>query len=146
MEHSSSFLRCLRERDVAGIMELWAHVAPQLPQPKTMYEAEVTLHYARTLCEGLSLKHRAYSHAWLLDHGHITGLPDELKTKAERMYPRVVDSVGVSVKALSNRNIERASAMERAMADAVADAYAEGRTDPAFVKGRIQEVRRQFKG
>jgi hypothetical protein len=60
-------------------------------------EALVTLHHARTQAESIALKLRAWSHRWLLEHGYPSGLPDHLKPSAERIYPRVVEGVGISV-------------------------------------------------
>ncbi len=67
-------------------------------------------------------------------------MPDELKPKAERIYPRIVEAVGVSVKAMGG-NIPLAKAIERAMSDAAAEAYADGNRNPAFIKQRMQEAR-----
>jgi hypothetical protein len=87
---------------------------------------------------------RAYSHSWLCERGLPSALPDHLKPKADRLYPRVVEAVGVSVKDLSGRRREYARRLEMAMADAVAEAYADGRREPEFVKARMQEARERF--
>lgn len=133
--------RCLIECDVAGAMRLWAHVSPNMPQPKTDADALIVLHHARTQARSVPFKLRAYSHAWLCERGLPSGLPDELRPKAERVYPRVAEAVGVSVKALSEASIPIAKAIEQAMSEAVAEAYADGKRDPGFVKARMQEAR-----
>lgn len=81
MDHSSEFRRCLLEMDVQGIMRVWRHVSPHLPQP-TEAEAHVQLHIARCEAKGLPLKAKAYSTAWLAELGYqnidgqwVSGLP-----------------------------------------------------------------------
>jgi hypothetical protein len=37
-----------------------------------------------------------------------------------------------------------AAAMEKAMSDAVAEAYADGKTEPAFVRARMDKARDKF--
>jgi hypothetical protein len=95
--HSTAFRRCLLEVDVAGMRRLWAHVAPHLPQMATDAETLHAIHRARTQAESMPLRARAWSHRWLLDHGHESGLPDHLKPNAERIYPRIAEAVGLSV-------------------------------------------------
>lgn len=141
MKHSAEMRRCLVDFDVEAAMRLWKHISPNMPQPKNVAEGLIVLHHARTQSESIPLKLRAYSHRWLCDHGIPSGLPDRLRPSAERIYPRVVEAVGVSVQALSEASIPLAKAMERAMSDAVAEAYADGKRDPGFVKARMAEAR-----
>ena len=68
-------------------------------------------------------------------------LPDDLKPKAERMYPRIAEGVGISVNVRNPLLKPAATEVRKAMEDAVSDAYADGRTDPAFVTKRMQEAR-----
>lgn len=96
-DYAAEFHRCIEECDVAGIRRLWLHVAPRCPQPKSDAEALRTLHMSRTRLETMPLNLRAYSHRWLLDQGLPSQLPDELKPVAERLYPKVVEAVGISV-------------------------------------------------
>lgn len=98
MDIAAAFKRCLEQLDVEGIRKLWRHVSPHLHQPATEHETLATLHRARTQCRAIGLRLRAYSHKWLLDHGYGSGLPDELKPVAERIYPRKVEGVGVAVR------------------------------------------------
>src|ERR1044072_6980895 len=95
--YADALRRCLEECDVAGIRALWAQIPPGMPQPHTDAEALATIHRARTEANSIALRLRAYSHRWLEDRGLPSGLPDELRPRAERMYPRVVDGVGISV-------------------------------------------------
>lgn len=145
MNHAAEFRRCLEQCDVAAIRRLWAHVSPHLPQPASDTEALATIHRARTETKSIPLKLRAYSHRWLAERNLPSGLPDELRPAAERMYPRVVEAVGISVNAKSEWLRPVARAMQGAMSDAVMDAYAHGKTDPVFVKARMMEARELVK-
>jgi hypothetical protein len=146
MQHQAELRRCLIDCDVAQLRKLWAHIAPQWPQPKTERDMLVALHIARTNTNGIPFRARAYSHRWLIDGGWPSGLPDHLKPKAERIYPRVVGAVGISsmggpgVKTHFNR------AIEKVMGDAVLETYADGHENqPHIVKARMMEKRAEFK-
>lgn len=135
---AGAFRHCLEECDVIGIRRLWAHVAPDLPQPTNDHEALATLHRARTEARSIALRLRAYSHRWLLDHGYPSGLPDELKPRAERLYPQVVEAVGIAV---GSKYPEVVTSIRGAMEYAVLDTHADGVTDPVIVKNRMMEAR-----
>jgi hypothetical protein len=77
-----------------------------------------------------------------LERGLPSGLPDHLKPKADRIYPRTVEAVGVAVLATSADGVTRARAIEKAMSDAVAECYADGERDPEIIKSRMAEARR----
>lgn len=141
-EHVAAFRRCMEELDAATARRLWAETRPHLPPIKTDADALVMLHHARTQAESMPLKLRAYSHRWLLDRELPSGLPDPLKPRAERLYPRNVEAVGISV---NGSPLIRPALVEirTAMEHAVEDAFAERRTDPAFVSARMQEARRK---
>lgn len=139
--HAAEFRRCLEQLDVAGIRALWRHVSPHLPQPVSDTEALVTIHGARTQTESLSNKARFYSHRWLLDNGFPSSLPDVLRPSAERMYPRIVEGVGISVNFRSPILKPITDPVRVSMEDAVSEAYADGKTEPTFVKVRMQEAR-----
>lgn len=141
MQHADEFRRCLIDCDTAGIRRLWLHVSPHLPQPATDVDALISIHHARTSAKSVPFHLRAYSHRWLVDNGYPSGMPDELKPKAERIYPRVVSAVGIAVKATSLRRRESALAIRDAMSYAVAEAYADGKTDSAFISQRMKEAR-----
>lgn len=142
MDYAAEFRRCLIELDVVGICDLWFHVAPHLPQPKNNEEALITLHHARTQAESLPRRLRYYSHSWLMERGLPSGLPDYLRAKADRMYPHIVEAVGVAVMASSPEGLAQARAIERAMSDVVAEMYADGVTDPVLIKERMNAARR----
>lgn len=141
MKHSAELKRCLEECDVAAIRRLSEHIWPHLPAPKTDGEALATIHHARTQTRRINLKLRFYSHCWLRDRNLPSALPDELKPKAERMYPRVVGAVGISVGSSSVIGKAIAPIIERSMSDAVMDCYSENKTDPTFVKKRMFEAK-----
>jgi hypothetical protein len=142
MNHADAFRRCLIELDVVGICDLWFHVSPHLPQPKNNDEALATIHYARTQTQSIPMRLRCYSHAWLCERGLPSGLPDEWKSKASRLYPHEVKAVGVSVMALSEASVPRARAIEKAMSNAVLECYADGVTDVDRIRSRMNEARR----
>jgi hypothetical protein len=144
MNHADAFRRCLIDLDVVGICDLWFHVCPHLPQPKNNDEALATMHYARTQARSIPLRLRFYSHAWLCERGLPSGLPDQLKPTANRLYPHEVRAVGISVKALSEASVPRARAIEKAMSDAAMECYADGVTDVATIRGRMSEARRDI--
>lgn len=139
---SSEFRALLEQGDVQGLRGLWEVAMPHLPQPKSYAEAEKVMHITRTQMETLPLRPRAYSHRWLTERNLPSYLPDELKPKAERMYPVVVEGVGIFIKPSSNEYLRPAQLeVQRSMEHAVADAYAEGRTDPEFVKRQMADAK-----
>lgn len=141
MSAQAALRHCLECGDVDDFRALNAQVFPHHTQPESREQAEIALHHARTQAEFLTLRHRAYSHRWLTERGLPSGLPDRLKPSAERLYPRIVDAVGVAVKASSAILKPAVPLIRQAMCDAVEDAYAEGRKEPEFVKARMSEAR-----
>jgi hypothetical protein len=142
MEHAAEMRRCLIECDVAAARKLWHQIAPKAPAPKTDHDALCTIHYARTISIVVNLRLRAYSHHWLTDRGLPSGLPDELKRKADRLYPHISDAVGVACK---SHFPEVANAVQAAMSEAVMDCYAENRREPSYVKPIMMERRARVK-
>lgn len=139
---SGEFRALLIAGDVQGLRGLWEVAMPHLPQPKSYAEAEKVMHITRTQTASIPLRPRAYSHRWLTERNLPSYLPDELKPKAERMYPVVVEGVGIFVKPSNNAYLRPAQLeVQTSMEHAVADAYAEGRTDPEFVKARMAEAK-----
>lgn len=136
LEHSAEMRRCLIECDVAAARKLWHHIAPKAPAPKTDTEALVTIHYARTKSALVNLRLRSYSHHWLIDRGYPSGLPDNVREKADRLYPHIADAVGIAV---YSSFPEAAKYIQRAMNDAVEDCYADNRREPDYVKPRVGE-------
>lgn len=140
MNHAAEFRRCLDECDVPAVRALWAHVAPELPQPRDDAEALASIHGARTYTRALPFWKRAYSHSWLVERGLPSGLPDHLRPRAERLYPRVVDAVGIAVRG------RRAAEVQRAMGDAVLECRANGDSE-LITRARMREVQlRALKG
>lgn len=139
--HEGEMRRCLEQCDVQGIRKLSVHISPHLPQPRTDQEALVALHRARTETNSLAFKLRAYSHRWLLDHGYASGLPDRLKPKAERAYPKVVGAVGIAVGGTSALSLAVKPHIMTAMSNAVLECYADGHEEPHIVKPRMMEAK-----
>lgn len=141
MRYAAEFRRCLEECDLSGARRIMAHVMPHLKLPKTDAETLMTIHTARTASNSIAFRLRAYSHRWLLDHGLTSQLPDELKPRAERIYPAVSPAVGIAV-GFNSPDLRPAGILIRgAMSDAVMDCYEDGRIfDSPFVKERMNEA------
>jgi hypothetical protein len=134
--------RCMEALDVPGMRALWAKQSPHLDQPKSDEDALVALHMARTGSEFLAFKHRAYSHAWLSERGLPSQLPDRLKPRAERLYPRAVSAVGISFRVRDPLLKPAYDMIRGAMEGAVLEADADGRIeDSPFVKARMNEAK-----
>jgi hypothetical protein len=140
-EVADAFRRCLEDLDVALMRRLWSKFIPHFEQPSSDADALMMMHHARTQAESVSFTNRAYSHSWLRERGFPSGLPDELKPRAERLYPRVVTAVGISVNASSPEFKPAALIIRRSMEDAVNECYADGVEDPTLVKKRMDEAR-----
>jgi hypothetical protein len=139
---STAFRNLLEAGDVAGCRKFWAEKFPNMPQPKTQQEAEVTMHRARTEANSVSLRARAYSHAWLIERGMESGLPDDLKPKAQQIHPVRAVAVGISVNFRSDWMRDAAVQVRGAMEGAVLDAHAHGKIeDTPFVRARMFEAR-----
>jgi hypothetical protein len=139
---SAAFRLALEERDIPALQRLWAGSNPHLPQ-LTHAQAEVAMHRARTEAESLNIRHRAYSHWWLLERGLPSGLPDRLKPSADRLYPQWAEAVGVSVN-FKSEILQPASPIVRgAMCDAIEDVYADNPSPPVpLVKSRMAEAKK----
>lgn len=136
----SHFRDALESGDLPYLRRYWSEAMPGFPQPSER-DAEMVMHHARTGADSVTLKARAYSHRWLEERGFPSGLPDHLKPKAERMYPKTAGAVGISVNTSNPYLRPAVIEVRHAMENAVEDAYADGRTDPAFVSERMQEAR-----
>lgn len=141
MALNAELKQAFEDMDIGLARKLWAHVAPNMPQPENDYQARIVMHIARTKADTLGFGFRAWSHAWLIERGLASLLPDQLRPRAERMYPRVEHAVGVAVRALNEARAPLAKMVERAMSGAVADCYANGDTEPELVKKRMHEAR-----
>ena len=124
--------------DVDGMLRL-VDLAGQ--EKMSREHTTIGMHFARTQARSIEFSRRAWSHAWLMERGLPSGLPDELRPRAERIYPRVVEAVGVSVRKLGNVQTDLTRAVERAMSDAVAECYADGERRPEIIKARMEEAR-----
>lgn len=138
---SNDVRRCLVELDIEGMVRAWGRAWPGLPVPATRGEVLVALHIARTAAASVPIRLRAYSHRWLTDQGYPSQLPDHLKSRAERLYPKVEKSVGISV---NSKYPVVKYAIQTAMEQAVLEAYADGhRDEPEKVRQRMLEARRK---
>lgn len=137
----AEFRAALESGDVALLRKASAKAFPGAPQPESYEQAEMAMHSARTQAASIAFKARAYSHRWLSERGLPSQLPDELRPKAERLYPTIVEAVLVAVIPGDEAMRPIAKLIERAQCDAVEDAYAHKRTDPAFVRERMAEAR-----
>jgi hypothetical protein len=135
--------RALEEHDLITCCKLWEQVAPNMPQPKSEHEARVIMHHACTQTATVALRSRAYSHRWLIDNGYPSGLPDNLKRPAERMFPKIVDVVGIACGSASEAMRPLVPHVRGAMEEVVLDHYADGIKDPKIIKPRMLEARRK---
>jgi hypothetical protein len=130
----------MRELDAAGARLLWAQVASRMPQPKSDEDALTMLHHARTQSAAMGVRERAYSHRWLLDRGLPSGLPDELKPRAERLYPVKAEAVGISING-GGIFAPIIPLVREAMEDAVLECFADGHKETEIVRPRMFEAR-----
>lgn len=141
MAGNAAFRALLEAGDVEGLRRYYAAHMAHLPQPKTNAEAEIVMHLARTASASVAFKHRAYSHAWLCERNLPSQLPDMLKPAAERLHPKVVEGVMVSVN-FRNELLKPAAKLVRdAINEAIEDCYAEGDTDPVLVRQRMDAAK-----
>ncbi|MHA1547424.1 MAG: hypothetical protein ACTSYE_00675 [Alphaproteobacteria bacterium] len=142
----SAFRQCLDTVDAVRLLALWKHVYPNLPQPKDLPTARIVMHHARTGAESMRLEARLYSHAWLMERGHKSELPRELRPPVERRESIIVPAVGVCVRtasAFADRK-EQAKAVEKVMARAAGDMVRSGITDRARIAPYMWQKRREF--
>jgi hypothetical protein len=145
-EHSNEMYRCLRDCDTAGAMKLWKHVKPDMPQPENEHQALVLIHYARTQMRKMPNKLRFYSHCWLVGESLPSALPDNMRPRAQRMYPIIVKAVGVGSGSFGGVKRPFNIAIQSVMVDAVKECQADGYDlGSPVVKNRILEKRAEFK-
>lgn len=153
-DHAVLFREYLATSDLNGLRSLWAHVAPHLPQPNGDYEVQVMMHMARTQSESIALNLRVYSHQWLLANGLPSQLPDRFKPVADRAHNGFALGVGIAMvtddpaqiadpqlRAEVEQKRKIAKMVQRAMGDAVEEAFAEGRKDTPFLRQRMGDAR-----
>jgi hypothetical protein len=131
----------LETLDTDALGKIWAIARPGMPQLRTDKARLAAAHMARTQMPTIAFRLRAYSHAWLLERGYPSQLPDEMRRSAERVYPVKVGVVGISVNAPAHR-ADLAKEIRTSMEYAVEDCYANGDKDPAIVHPRMMEARR----
>lgn len=140
MDHATEFRRCLLAADVAGIMRIWAHSNPHLPQP-TPNEALVQLHIARVEAVSMPGKAKDYSVALLDELGYrkIGGQWVHGAPKAA-----VALSVGIASK---SKYPEVKEIIERVMQDALLNELAKGTIEPEIQREKMLDARarRRFK-
>jgi hypothetical protein len=141
VKHSSIAIQYLEECNVDGLRLLWKEVFPEIPQPTVDYGILCVIHLARTRISSLSFRYRAYSHSWLLERGIPSMLPDRLRPSADRMYPRIVEAVGISVNSKSNIIKPALSMIQKNMSDVVLECYSDKKTDVRFIRQRMNNVR-----
>lgn len=150
MQFSSEFRRCLIDLDLVAAKKLWAHTHPHLHQPENDQETLLMLHHSRTQSEVIPTKLRAYSHRWLIDNNYPSGLPDDLKPQAERLYPRVVEAVGIAVASKSEymrpAALQIRGAMEDAVHEAVSDrvSLSDPRVSEMMKRARLWMIKKLF--
>lgn len=138
----AAFLSLLEAGDVEGLRKAWGEISPHLPQPETYAQAEITMHMARTSHEQVSLKARAWSHRWLEERSFPSQLPDALKPKAERIYPRVASAVGISVNSDNQYIKPILGEVRQSMEHAVLEAEADGKLeDSNHVYSRMMDAK-----
>jgi hypothetical protein len=69
-----------------------------------------------------------------------SALPDWLRPRADQLYPKVVEGVGIAVRGPGHKRA-LALALRTAMEQAVAECYADGKTEPDFVRARMAAAR-----
>jgi hypothetical protein len=133
------FHAALEAGDALLLQKMWKEFMPHLPQPNAA-GAEVSMHMARTSTETISLKARAYSHRWLLERSYPSQLPDRLKPSAERLYPRIVEAVGLSVNSKNEYFKPAMDEVRKSMELVVEDCYANGDTAPEIVRPQMMDA------
>mgnify|MGYP000935047973 FL=1 len=138
---SEAFRQCLDELDIVRARRAWVMTFPAYPPLGSDAEVLRVLHFARTKTDAVALRKRAYSHQWLIERGLPSGLPDRLKSSAERIYPVAVGCVGIATKTRSALATEIRSVMENAVHETYADGHA---GQPEIVRSRMLEMRQRI--
>lgn len=136
MEYSAEYRRCLLEVDVDGVIKLWAHTNPNLPQP-TQEEARVQIHIARVEAKSMPANEKQWSLAWLAEHGYR-------KIDGSWMpFPHngYADAVGISSQHLSGRVLPLNRKIMDYMRGALLNQMAKGVTEPEIQKEAMLAAR-----
>ena len=130
----SEFSQLLEDGNPHVLVAAWGKLFPGMPGPETVEAAEIQMHMARTAAESVRFRYRAYSHAWLLERGLPSQLPEEMRLPAERIHPVVVEAVIVGKPKMPEWLAPVADEVHKAMIIAVEDCYANGDRDPTVVQ------------
>jgi len=121
--HDAEYRRCLVQMDVPGMMRVWAHTAPHLPQLDAA-QTMAAMHIARVDMKYLSRKLKDYSIAWLAERGirkidgqWVDGLPPQNV---------IAEAVGIAVRSKYPAVGKR---IAKAMNDALENSRAKGVID-----------------
>jgi hypothetical protein len=136
----AEFQRALEEGDLESLRRIWAGLNPGMPV-LSRSDAEASMHMARTQAESVSPRGRCYSHRWLEERNLPSQLPDHLKPEADRWYPRVEETVGISLNFKSEWMRPAADMVRGAMEYSVLDSFADGTRDPSVVKTRMMDAK-----
>lgn len=136
MQYAAQFRRSLEAMDIAGVRAIWDHVSP-VPAPASDSDMLAAMHAARTAAESVAFSLRAYSHRWLCDRCLPSLLPDHLKPRAERIYPKVVEAVGISVNYKSPHLAPAADFIRGEMELSVLESFDDKVRDPVEVRARM---------
>lgn len=136
----AQFRAALASGDVDLCQKLHNVLFPHVPATDRA-GAETAMHMARSQAEWLPDRARCYSHAWLVERGLPSQLPDRLKPEAERLYPRIVEAVFVSANTNSAALKPLAKIVQAEMCNVVEDCFANGDRDPELVRSRMLDAR-----
>jgi hypothetical protein len=123
---------------VAGDFRALVRLTPHLPMPPDDHAAEAQMHIARTMNDLVPERLRLWSHRWLVERGLPTFLPEDLRPKAERLEPVVVEAVLVGDHARSSLLRPVAREIQQARVVAVEEVYAEGKWRGSPPVGRVR--------
>lgn len=135
------FRAAIEAGDIQAVQRISRAAEPHLPAMSDA-DAELVIHQTRVRSESISFPKRAWSHRWLTERGHESGLPDHLKPKADQVCPVIVSAVGIALSTTSKILASAMPEIRQAMEDAVLDAQAHGKLeDSAFVRARMLEAK-----
>ena len=142
MRGAGAFRAALEAGDFRQLRRISEKAEPHLPR-LTDDQAEIVMHDARTRARSMPLSKRLWSHRWLTERGHESGLPDRLRPSAEQLTPRIVSAVGISYQNRLEDDLPGiTAAIGLKMCEAVQEAEADGKLeDSIFVRARIAEAR-----
>jgi hypothetical protein len=142
VEHGAELRRCLIAADVAGLIKLWAHISPHLAD-QSPAQALLALHMARCEAKYISLKLKAWSKAFLADHGiqkidgrWTEGLPNPVV---------IAESVGIASRSVSGRVLPFNRKVMTSMDGALQNARAKGVTEAPMQREAMLKAREKVR-